>query len=177
MSPFSMLMKDVKNYYKRSKCRNLFDFLGIFLQTPSLWAVISFRIGSMLMDLYIIRSLYVFLIWSPVRIITGIEIPPRTKIGENLYIKHFGGIFIHPYSKIGNNCVIFNNVTIGTNFEETAFPVIGDNVTVCVGAKIIGGVRIGNDVIVGANAVVVKDVPAGAVVFGNPASIKLRGGP
>ena len=176
MNSFGLLRKDIKNYYERSKCRNLFNFLCILLQTPSLWAVISFRIGSMLMDLYVIRTLYVFLIWNPVRMITGIEIYPRTVIGENLYIKHFGGIFIHPRSKIGNNCLIFNDVTIGSNFEETAFPVIGDNVTIGVGAKIIGGIHVGNNAIVGANAVVVKDVPDGAVVFGNPASFKLNEG-
>lgn len=174
MSSFGMLRKDIKNYYERSRCRNVFHFLGIFLQTPSLWAIISFRVGSMLMGLPVIRTLYIFLIWSPIRVLTGIEIYPRTNIGENFYIKHFGGIFIHPNSKIGNNCVIFNNVTIGTNFEETAFPVIGDDVTIGVGAKIIGGVRIGNKAIVGANAVVTKDVPPGAIASGNPASIKVR---
>lgn len=88
-----------------------------------------------------------------------------------------GGLFIqHGYSvglgcdKIGKNCIINQNVTIGYS-DSYRCPVIGDNVHICTGAVIIGDVKIGNDVIVGANAVVVKDVPDHSVVAGVPAKI------
>lgn len=174
MQGLGLLKKDIAAYYQKSKCRNILNFLGVFLQTPSLWAVISFRVGAMMMHIKFVRGLYIFLIWNPIRIITGIEIYPGTKIGENLYIKHFGGIFIHPKAVIGKNCLIFNNVTIGTDFDEKEFPVVGDNVVIGVGAKIIGGARVADNVTVGANAVVTKDVPEGATVFGNPAVVKLK---
>ena|SRR3989338_1465834 len=174
MQELYLLKKDTKTYYLKSKCRNILNFLGVFLQTPSLWAIISFRVGGIMMHIRFVRGLYIFLIWNPIRIITGIEIYPGTKIGENFYIKHFGGIFIHPKAVIGKDCLIFNNVTIGTDFDEKEFPLIGDNVVIGVGAKIIGGLKIGDNVTVGANAVVTKDIPEAATVFGNPAVVKLK---
>lgn len=74
--------------------------------------------------------------------------------------------------KIGNNCKIYHQVTIGNNGEKR--PAIGNNVVVCCGAKVIGGVNIGNDVIIGANAVVVKDIPDHCIVAGIPAQIIKR---
>lgn len=71
--------------------------------------------------------------------------------------------------KNGKNCKIFQQVTIGYNGDEQ--PIIGDNVVVCCGAKIIGGVKVGNNVIIGANAVVCKDIPDNVVVAGVPAKI------
>ena len=97
----------------------------------------------------------------------------------NLYIctEDVGGGFIiqHGFStiinakKIGKNCKIFQQVTIGYNGSEQ--PILGDNVTVCCGAKVLGDVHIGNNVVIGANAVVVKDVPDNVVVAGVPARI------
>lgn len=93
-----------------------------------------------------------------------------------LYNRHWGGLIIqHGFStiinakKIGENCHIYQQVTIG--FNGTEQPVIGNNVRICCGAKVIGGVNIGNNVVIGANAVVVKDVPDNVVVAGVPAKI------
>lgn len=101
----------------------------------------------------------------------GIELNQHTQIGYGLRLPHKGGIIIHPQAVIGNNCEIMQGVTIGNNIlksrDEVA--VIGDEVLLCAGAKIIGGVHIGNTVVVGANAVVTKDVPDHTVVAGIPA--------
>ncbi len=94
---------------------------------------------------------------------------PRGKIGGGLIIQH-GFATIISASKIGENCKIYQQVTIGYNHVLKA-PVLGDNVEVCCGAKIIGGVTIGNNVIIGANAVVNKNVPDNCVVAGIPAKI------
>lgn len=103
----------------------------------------------------------------------GIEIPFTTEIKEGFLINHFGGITIHGNAKIGKNCTILQGVTIGNNIYKSRndVAIIGDNVTICSGAKIIGNIKIGDNVTIGANAVVTKDVPNGAIVGGNPSKI------
>lgn len=91
-----------------------------------------------------------------------------TDIGGGLIIQHGFSTIINA-KKIGENCHIYQQVTIG--FNGTEQPVIGNNVRICCGAKVIGGVNIGNNVVIGANAVVVKDVPDNVVVAGVPAKI------
>lgn len=93
----------------------------------------------------------------------------RTKdIGGGLLIQHGFATIIHA-EKIGNNCKIFQQVTIGYNGDKR--PIIGDNVEICCGAKVIGGVNIGNNVIVGAQSLVIKDVEDNVVVGGVPAKV------
>ena len=101
----------------------------------------------------------------------GIELNQRTEIGYGLRLPHKGGIIIHPGAKIGNHCEIMQGVTIGNNIMKSRddVAVIGDEVLLCAGAKIIGKVRIGNTVIVGANAVVTHDVGNDRIVGGVPA--------
>ena len=101
----------------------------------------------------------------------GIELNQRTEIGYGLRLPHKGGIIIHPGAKIGNYCEIMQGVTIGNNIMKSRddVAVIGDEVLLCAGAKIIGKVRIGNTVIVGANAVVTHDVEDHRIVGGVPA--------
>ena len=101
----------------------------------------------------------------------GIELNQHTQIGYGLRLPHRGGIIIHPQAVIGNNCEIMQGVTIGNNIlkNRDAVAVIGNEVLLCSGAKIIGNVHIGNTVVVGANAVVVKDVPDCTIVGGVPA--------
>lgn len=94
-----------------------------------------------------------------------------SNIGGGLLLQHAFSTIITA-NKIGNNCKIMQQVTIGFNGDMK--PILGDNVIVCSGAKIIGGVTIGNNVIVGANAVVVHDVPDNSIVGGVPAKIIRR---
>jgi serine O-acetyltransferase len=104
---------------------------------------------------------------------SGIEITYNTKIGCGLYIPHLIGIVINENAVIGRNCNISQNVTIGDlkRGERIGSPLIGDNVYIAPGAVIIGNIRIGNNVAVGANCVVNKDLPDNAVAVGIPASI------
>jgi len=103
--------------------------------------------------------------WSA---ITGADIPLNSKIGGGLLIPHPNGIVIHPDAEIGVNCLIFQQVTIGS--DDSGVPEIGGHVDIGAGAKILGPVRIGAHAKIGANAVVLKDVPAGATAIGIPAN-------
>jgi len=103
----------------------------------------------------------------------GISISPRTRIGSGFFIGHFGGIVVNSESIIGKNCNISHGVTIGKSNrgENQGHPIIGDNVYIGPGAKVIGSVTIGNNVAIGANCVVTKDIPDNSVVVGNPCKI------
>lgn len=102
----------------------------------------------------------------------GIEIPCEIEIGKNFRIDHQGGIVVSGYAKFGNNCVIRNGVTIGiARVEERKAPVFGDNVDIGTGAKIIGDIKIGNNVKIGANAVVLQEIPDNCIAVGVPAKI------
>jgi serine O-acetyltransferase len=99
----------------------------------------------------------------------GLDIPVSLKIAGGLYIAHTYGVVIMP-ERIGRNCSIVSNVTIGLR-NERAFPTIGDDVFIGAGARVLGGIRIGDAARIGANAVVIEDVPAGATAVGVPARI------
>lgn len=97
-----------------------------------------------------------------------VELPASTKL------PHQGlGIVIGPEVVIGENCTIYQNVTLGAkdNGKEYAVPIVGDNVMIGCGSVILGGIRIGNNVSIGANAVVVSDIDDNTVVVGNPGKI------
>lgn len=99
--------------------------------------------------------------WS---IVTGAEIPIMTQIGGGLQIPHPNGIVIHPCATIGPNCLIMQHVTIGMNGKQE-FPRIGGHVDICTGSSVLGGITIGDHAVIGAHALVMKDVPAGAVML------------
>ena len=99
----------------------------------------------------------------------GLEIPSGANIGGGLYIAHPVGTVIMP-NAIGRNCSIISNVTIGMR-KEYAFPLLGDDVFIGAGARVLGGIRIGNGAVIGANAVVLRDVPDGATAVGVPARV------
>lgn len=103
----------------------------------------------------------------------ALEIGYRTRIGPGLYIGHHMGIVVNERTVIGRNCNISHGVTLGVanRGPRRGVPVLGDNVYIGPGAKIIGAVRVGNNVAIGANCVVTHDVPDGAVVVGVPGKV------
>lgn len=101
---------------------------------------------------------------------TGFQIPPNV-CGPGLTIYHYGTIIINDKAKIGSNVILYPGVLIGHKVLGEPAPVIGNNVFIGAGAKIIGDVHIGNNVTIAPNAIVVKDVPDNAVVGGVPAHI------
>lgn len=107
-------------------------------------------------------------LWS---VITQAEIPLGTRIDGGLTLPHPNGIVIHPKARIGPNCLIFQQVTIGTRAGKPGAPTIGGHVDIGAGARILGPVHIGDHAAIGANAVVLEDVPAHATVAGIPARL------
>ena len=106
------------------------------------------------------------------RIIFACDVPYQTKIGKGtLFPHHALGVIIHPYAKIGENCVINQNVTIGGRSGYKQLPVIGDNTLLGAGSIILGPIKIGCNVKVGAGTVITKDIPDNAVVIGSKARI------
>lgn len=100
---------------------------------------------------------------------TGIQLPVGTKVGKGLFFPHFSCIVISKRAIIGDNCTIFQGVTLGKT--NHGCPLLGDNVVVCANSTVIGNVKIGNNAVVGAGSVVIRDVPENAVVVGNPARV------
>ena len=108
-----------------------------------------------------------------VEMTTGISIAERATIGRGLYIGHFGGVIIGVVT-LGDNCNISHGVTLGRSGRVGSFgrPTLGDRVWVGPGAVLTGPITIGHDAVIGANAVVTRDVPAAAAALGVPASIR-----
>lgn len=104
------------------------------------------------------------------RVVTGIEIHPRALIGQGFFIDHGAGVVIGETAEIGNNVTIYQGVTLGgTGFQAgKRHPTIEDNVTIGSGAKLLGPIHVGHGAKIGANSVVVEDVPASSTVVGNP---------
>ncbi|WP_052153114.1 serine acetyltransferase [Devosia sp. LC5] len=115
-----------------------------------------------------------------IRNVYGIEISPTAKIGRRLHIGHQGGIVIHRHATIGDDLLIRQGVTLGIGgidrreFGPEFAPVLGDRVDLGVGAVVMGKVRIGNDVKIGPNAVVVTDVPDSTTVMAPPSRFMSR---
>ena len=108
----------------------------------------------------------------------GAEIYELTKIGKGLHIAHSGCIVVHTDAVLGENVCLSQGVTIGQTLKDgkVLVPVIGNRVYIAPGAKVIGGIHVGNNVAIGANAVVTHDVPDNAVVAGSPARVLHMGG-
>lgn len=111
------------------------------------------------------------------RNVYGIEIPYTATIGRGVIVEHQGGIVVHGASVIGDGSIIRQNCTLGLRSLDRLdeAPIIGKRVNIGAGAVIIGRVTIGDDAAIGANAVVMRDVPAGALAVGVPAMVKPHG--
>jgi serine O-acetyltransferase len=160
----SNLALDLKatHYYKignKAGVTNLYlNTIRNIIFCPSLWMLICYRVGQVFYKIKILYPFYLLLIWRPLTLITQMEIYPETEIGGGLVIPHFGQIFINPKVKIGKNCLLYNGVTIGCDFKNNGSPVIGDDVRIGTGAKIIGHITIGDGAKINANQVVSKNL-------------------
>jgi serine O-acetyltransferase len=116
---------------------------------------------------FLYKVLYLF-----IQIITGIELPCEVKVGRHFTIEHFGGIVVSGDASFGDDVIIRNGVTVGLRHTGVrGSPIIGNRVDIGAGAKLLGPIQIGDDVAIGANAVVIKDVPANSIAVGVPARI------
>ncbi len=170
------LKEDLKRYFRN--CNSIIAKIKKVILTQGIWATIVYRAGSWchhnkkkkwpVVVLPFLTILQIF-----IEILTGIVLPFTAEIGKGLYIGHFGCIILNPNTVMGEYCNISNEITIGqagrNGTQKT--PVIGNRVYIAPGAKIFGGILIGNNVAVGANAVVTKDLPDNAVAVGNPAEV------
>jgi serine O-acetyltransferase len=113
------------------------------------------------------------------RIFTGVEIHPGAVLGARLFIDHATGVVIGETAEVGDDVTIYHGVTLGGSGTDTGkrHPTVGDRVTIGAGAKVLGAIKIGDDSRIGANAVVVKEVPSSAVVVGVPGQIIGRSRP
>jgi serine O-acetyltransferase len=113
------------------------------------------------------------------RILTGVDIHPGATLGSGLFIDHATGVVIGETAEVGDDVTIYHGVTLGGSGKDTGkrHPTVGDRVTIGAGAKVLGAIKIGDDSRIGANAVVVKEVPSGAVVVGVPGQAISRATP
>jgi len=108
------------------------------------------------------------------RSVTGVEIHPGAQIGRRFFIDHGMGVVIGETAEVGDDVLLFHGVTLGGRSMKRVkrHPTVGNNVTIGAGARVLGPVYIGDGVQIGANSVVVKDIPAGAVATGVPATVR-----
>jgi serine O-acetyltransferase len=166
---FDRLKYDVKNIMDNDpSAKSFFEVLFLY---PSMQALIMHRLAS---GLYKRKMYFLARLVSQInRFITGIEIHPGAKIGKGLFIDHGMGVVIGETAEIGDNVTIYHGVTLGGTGKDKGkrHPTVGNNVTIGAGAKVLGPIYVGDSTKVGANAVVLKDVPANATAVGIPAKI------
>jgi serine O-acetyltransferase len=142
------------------------------------WAMLIYRFGRWR---YTLRwswlrkpfSLIYKVMFKAIQIVTGIELPCEVVVGHGFVIDHSGGIVVSGYARFGDNCRIRSGVVIGLKrVSDPCAPQFGNNVDVGAGAKVLGNIHIGSNVIIGANAVVTRDVPDNSMAVGVPAIIK-----
>jgi serine O-acetyltransferase len=150
------------------------------ISSQGFWVMVVYRFGRWR---YRVRpalarkplSLVYRLLKVIVQILTGIDLPCEATVGRRFRIDHFGGVIVSGDAVLGDDVVIRNGVTIGLRHrEDPGSPVIGNRVDIGAGAKILGRIRVGDDVIIGANAVVIRDVPANSIAVGVPARVLPR---
>ena len=165
-----MTFRDYRLIVKQDKNRYVVDDTGKFV---SLHFTSVFRLGNYLLSKknIIAHTLYnlVAVYYLFLRLLTGIQLPLGTKMLGGARFPHWSCIVIAQSCVIGKNCTIHQGVTLGQSHfgKHQGYPVVGDNVLIYAGAKICGKIRIGNNVVVGANAVITKDIPDYSVVVGH----------
>ena len=169
----SPLRADLRRRYAMTSGSKLKRVLSC-ARAPGVHAVLVLRFGQwsrrrpkllrILFDpIYVILDFLVQVLW-------GIEIPRGAKVGPGLYIGHYGGITVSSQAVIGRDCNLSQSITIGVSGGggKRGAPTIGDNVYIAPGARLFGRITIGNNVKIGANAVIHKDLPDNAIAVLDP---------
>lgn len=174
-----MILSDYKKYKKYGG-----SFLTVVFFTQGFWAIFQYRFANAVyrkIHIPVLRQLLLFLclIWQKgIEMLTGISLPASATIGHSFYIGHFGGIILNSKTIIGNNCNISQGVTIGVSGigEKRGVPVIGNNVYVGANAVVAGKITVGDNAVIGACSLVTTHVNANSVVMGVPATeVSLKG--
>lgn len=147
------------------------NVLEVALTYPGVHAVWAYRLAHMLFKKNF--KLLARIVSSISRSYTGVDIHPGARLGRRLFIDHANGVVIGETTKIGTDCVLFHQVTLGgvSMSKGKRHPTLGDRVMVGAGAKVLGPIHVGSDSRIAANAVVVRDVPAGCSAIGVPARV------
>lgn len=171
MNIFKILKEDIETVFKKDPAaRSIFEVLLCY---PGLHAIWIHRIAHWFYKkkLYLIARI----ISHINRFLTGIEIHPGAKIGRRFFIDHGMGVVIGETAEIGDDVLIYQGVVLGgvSLSKGKRHPTIGNNVVIGAGAIVLGDIKVGNNARIGAGSVVVKDVPEGATVVGVPGRVGL----
>ena len=165
---------EIQTTFKRDPAAT--NFLEVLLTYSGLHALIIYRISHVLSK----AGMPFFPRWlSQVgRFLTGIEIHPAAQIGKDFFIDHGMGVVIGETTIIGDNVLLYQGVTLGGTGKEKGkrHPTLGNNIVVGTGAKVLGNINIGDNSYIGANAVVVRDVPPNSTIVGVPGRITRQDG-
>lgn len=171
---FAKLRSEIESIKERDPA--VHSTLEVLLLYPSFDAVRSYRIAHWFYE----RGYYFIARWISQRSRhkTGIEIHPGAKIGKGLFIDHGSGVVIGETTEIGDNCTLYQNVTLGGTGKDVGkrHPTLGNNVMVGAGARVLGPFKIGDNSKIAANAVVLEEVPPNCTAVGVPARVVKKNG-
>jgi serine O-acetyltransferase len=171
-----MIKKDLQRAYSLASGGRLSRIIELY-RSPGVHAVVIFRFGHWLLTqppaVKLLLTPWYLYLDHRIRAKWGIQIQRRVRIGEGFYIGHYGGIFVSDLARLGDNCNISQDVTIGVAGEgaRRGAPDIGNNVYMGPGSKVNGLIRVGNNVNIGPNAVVTHNIPDDALVHVRPMQV------
>jgi serine O-acetyltransferase len=162
------LREDLTAAQERDPAARTVGRVEILLTYGGVQALLSHRVAHALHDAGV--PLAPRILANVVRVTTGVEIHPAARVGRALFIDHGAGVVVGETAEIGDDVTLYQGVTLGgTGFQRgKRHPTVGDNVVIGSGAKVLGPVQVGNCSKIGANSVVIHDVPENSTVVGNP---------
>lgn len=173
---FNLCASDFKRYIAtgaRNKPKIILTNQGFHTTVHFRVATELYRIGSKYLLLRPFVAIYAVFYLKTSQIMTGISLPVGLSVGRGLMISHPGSIIVHPLAKLGSNINLGPGIVIGYGVVNGVggYPVLGDDIFIGPGAKIFGPIHIGDNVQVGANAVIIRDVEANCKAVGVPAKV------